>query len=113
MNASARGRRYGRIGLPRGMYIAWQGTGTRVVSRVGTLGLGGLFIEAPEPAPVGELLKVYFQVPGGEVRARAVVRDSHVGRGMGVEFTAMSPEARARLDSLLRRLIGRSSRSDA
>ena len=92
-------------GLPRGMYIAWQGTGPRFVSRVGTLGLGGLFIDVPDPAPVGEIIRIYFEVPGGGVRARAVVRDSHPGRGMGVEFTAMGQEARGRLDRLLRRLV--------
>lgn len=97
-------RRYARIRLPRGMYIAWQGKGQRVVSRVGTLGLGGLFLDARDPAPVGEIIKIYFQIPGGDVRAR-VVGDSHPGRGMGVEFTAMEHEARARLDRLLRKLI--------
>jgi len=99
-------RRYPRIGLPRGMLIAWRTTGGRVVSRVGTLGLGGVFIEAPEPPPVGELIELFFEVPGGEVRARAVVRTSQHKRGMGVEFTAMSQDARARLNRLLRRLLG-------
>jgi len=88
------------------MFIAWQSSGDRILSRVSTLGLGGLFIEAPEPPPVGDLIKLYFEVPGGEVRARAVVRVSNRGKGMGVQFTAMSPEARARLHRLLRRLIG-------
>jgi hypothetical protein len=100
-------RRYPRIGLPRGMYVAWQSTGDRILSRVGTLGLGGLFISTPEPPPVGDLIRLYFEVPGGEVRARAVVRESRSGRGMGVQFTAMSPEARARLHQLLRRLLGK------
>jgi hypothetical protein len=99
-------RRYPRIGLPRGMLIAWRTTGGRVVSRVGTLGLGGLFIEAPDPPPVGELIELFFEVPGGEVRARAVVRTSQCKEGMGVEFTAMSQDARARLTHLLRRLLG-------
>jgi hypothetical protein len=88
------------------MYIAWQSTGNRILSRIATLGLGGLFINAAEPPPVGDLVKLYFEVPGGEVRARAVVRVSQPGKGMGVQFTAMDPEARARLNHLLRRLIG-------
>jgi hypothetical protein len=41
-------------------------------------------------------------VPGGDVRARAIVRDSQQGKGMGVEFTAMGPEARARLNQLMK-----------
>ena len=86
------------------MLVAWQSTGERIVSRVATVGLGGLFISTPEPPPVGEIVKLFFEVPGGEVRARAVVRDSQQGKGMGVEFTAMGYEARARLNQLLKRL---------
>ncbi|MGB6545875.1 MAG: PilZ domain-containing protein [Candidatus Acidiferrales bacterium] len=105
MNSEAHARRYQRMGLPKGMLIAWQSGGQRTVSRVATLGLGGIFIATRNPPPVGEVLHVIFEVPSGEVRARAVVRDSQPGRGMGVEFTAMSLEARARLDRLLRKLL--------
>ena len=97
-------RRYPRIGLPRGMSVAWQAGGERVISRVGTIGLGGLFIYTKKSAAVGDVIKLVFDVPGGEVRARAVVRSYEPGRGMGVEFTAMQLEARARLTQLLRRL---------
>ena len=102
---AARARRYPRLSLPKGMLIAWQSAGERIVSRVGTLGLGGLFIVTPEPPPVGEIVKLFFDVPGGDVRARAVVRDSQASKGMGVEFTAMGYEARARLHQLLKRLL--------
>ncbi len=90
--------------MPHGMTVAWQASGARIVSRVGTVGLGGLFIYTKHPAALGEVLKLVFDVPGGEVRARAVVRNVVTNKGMGVEFTAMHPEARARLTQLLRRL---------
>jgi len=105
MASSAKERRYPRVGLPRGMFVAWQGAGERMVSRVATLGLGGLFLLVSEPPAVGDVIRLYFEVPGGEVRARAVVRSSMAGQGMGVEFTAMDPEARGRLSQLLRRLL--------
>ena len=66
----AKNRRYPRVGLPKGMLVAWQSTGERSVSRVATVGLGGLFISTPEPPPAGETVKLFFEVPGGEVRAR-------------------------------------------
>ena len=72
-----------RIGLPKGMHIAWQGRGLRTVARVATMGLGGLFIDAEKPPVVGEVIRVFFEVPGGEVRATAVVRDSQPGIGHG------------------------------
>src|ERR1700694_5583798 len=104
MTSAAKNRRYPRIGLPKGMHVAWQVAGKSNVARVVTLGLGGLFINTPHPAPAGDLIRLYFEVPGGEIRATAVVRDSHPGKGMGVEFAAMDTEARARLLQLLRRL---------
>lgn len=106
MPSFAEKRRYPRIGLPKGMSVTWQAAGKREVSRVGTLGVGGLFIRSVDPAPVGETVKLYFAVPDGEVRARAVVRTSYPGRGMGVEFIAMTQEARGQLYHLLRRLLG-------
>ena len=99
-------RRYERVGLRRGPLIAWQGPSGKVVSRVTTLGLGGMFIEAPEPASIGDGIKMVFKVAGAEVRARALVRNSHPGRGMGVEFISMKPEDRARLHRLVSKLLG-------
>jgi len=98
-------RRYPRVGLPKGPLVAWQGTGERFVSRVGTLSLGGLFIRTADPLPVGAILKLFFDLPGGEVRARAVVRSVEPKKGMGVEFTGMGYEARARLHQVLKRLL--------
>lgn len=91
--------------------MAWQGASARTVSRVVTLGLGGLFIAAPRPAESGEGIKMVFHVPGGEVRARAMVRNSHPGKGMGVEFTSMRPEHRARLHRLVRQLLSEQNAS--
>jgi hypothetical protein len=105
MPPSPKPRRYERIGMPQGLFVAWQVAGNRVVSRVATLGLGGLFIEAGHPAPAGELIRIFFRIPGGEVRARGTVRNSHPGKGMGVEFTSMGLEDRARLSHLLRKLL--------
>jgi hypothetical protein len=79
MEALSKKRRYPRVGLDRGIYVAWQGVGERVVSRITTVGLGGLFIRVDDPPPVGDVIRLYFEVPGGEIRARAVIRDSAQG----------------------------------
>jgi hypothetical protein len=97
-------RRYARISLPTGMLVAWQHVGGRGVARVATLGLGGLFIATPFPAPVGTLVKLVFDVPGGEVRARATVKNVKEGQGMAVAFVSMESEDRARLNQLVKRL---------
>lgn len=95
-------RRYARVELPKGMLVAWEHSGIRKVSRVSVLALGGIFISTPEPPQVGEMIHIIFEVPGGDVRARAVVRDCRPGQGMGIEFTAMVPEARARLNRVMK-----------
>lgn len=105
MSTSRKPRRYPRIELPKGMLVAWQSAAYREVSPAHTVGLGGLYIVTKHPAPVDTVLKLLFDVPGGEVRARAVVRSSHAGKGMGVEFIVMGSEDRARLNQLLKRLL--------
>jgi hypothetical protein len=98
-------RRYQRISLPNGMNVTWYGAGDQQVSRVKTLGLGGLFICGSRNKPVGTALKLVFEVPGGMILADAVVRNIVPGEGMGVEFTKISPEERVLLDQLLGRLL--------
>ena len=102
MSTKKKIRRYVRVGLPKGMLVAWEHSGIRKVSRVGVLAVGGLFITTADPPPVGNTIQMIFEVPGGEVRARAVVRDSQRNKGMGVEFTSMGQEARALLNRLMK-----------
>jgi hypothetical protein len=113
MEHPSKNRRYPRVGLKRGIYIAWQGIGERVVSQIKTVGLGGLFIKVKEPPPVGDVIRVYFEVPGGEIRARAIIKSSVRGDGMGIQFTAMGTDARGRLTQLLRRLLNESDPTHA
>jgi len=99
-------RRYERISLPKGMTVAWYGGGGSQVSRLKTLGSGGLFLLADHVRPVGTTLTLLFEVPGGLVQAEAAVRNISPNEGMGVvEFTNMCPQARVLLDDLLRRLL--------
>lgn len=97
-------RRHQRISLPKGMSVAWLGGGQQQVSRVGTLGMGGAFL-CGNTVRVGTELTLVFQVPGGILRAEAVVRNIVIGKGMGVEFAKMNPEGQAMLDQLLTRLF--------
>ena len=58
-----------------------------------------------QPAPVGTNVRLLFDIPGGEVLATAVVRNLAPGRGMGLEFTEIRAEDKARLNTLLERLM--------
>ncbi|HET6143601.1 MAG TPA: PilZ domain-containing protein [Candidatus Acidoferrales bacterium] len=101
MTTTAKVRKYTRIKLAKAKIVAWEHLGERNVSTVRVLGLGGLFINTPAPAPTGDYIKLVFEVPDGDVRARALVCDSRSGEGMGIQFVSMGYEARARLNKLL------------
>jgi hypothetical protein len=103
--ATRQKRLYPRISLPKGMFVAWHGGDLQLFSRVKTLGMGGLFISVPNPPPVGTKLRLAFEVPGGNVRAEAIVRNIVPGEGMGVEFTRMDLKDKLLLQKLLKRLL--------
>jgi PilZ domain-containing protein len=104
MSSNKKVRKYARVPLPKGALVAWEHSGKRKVSTANVLALGGLFISTPEPPPAGDTIKLVFEIPGGEVRARALVCDTQPGKGMGIKFTAMDQEARARLYRLMKTL---------
>jgi hypothetical protein len=82
--------------------VTWQ-TGTHSeVSLISYLSLSGLFIETIEPPEIGAPLDLFWEAPGKKMHARATVRRSIPGRGMGVEFVEMGAEDMARLLTLLR-----------
>jgi len=87
------------------MMVAWYGGGDQQLSRVKTLGMGGLFLSVSHARPVGTSLRLIFEVPGGVIQAEGVVRNVSPEDGMGVEFTSMGPVDRVLLDRLLKRLL--------
>ena len=104
-SAAPKKRRYPRVSPPKTIHVAWQTSGRRGLSRVSIFGLGGLFLHEADPPPAGAIIQLFFEVPGGQVRARGTVRSVEPGRGMGVEFMQMRPEERARLASTIKELL--------
>ena len=99
-------RRYPRIATPRGVWVAWQSPTTKqTVCRVSDLNVGGLFIETLAPARLGESVSILLSVPEGEIRGHAIVRNVSVGKGMGVQFTAMGAVDTDRVHKLVTRLL--------
>jgi hypothetical protein len=103
--SSTKARRYPRIALPKGMWVAWYGGSEHQISRVATLSMGGIFISLPNSPPVGTKLKLAFEVPGGEVQAEGVVRSVEPGNGMGIQFTRLTAKDRVLLQRLMNRLL--------
>ena len=99
-------RRYPRFNPLQPTFSAWQSAYQRFVSRVGNLGLGGLFIRTPEPPPLGTFIQLLLDTSEGEIRARAEVKSTTPKEGMGVKIVAMEQEDRARFARWLKRLSG-------
>jgi PilZ domain len=106
-------RRFPRIKTPTGVWVAWQSTLGKGVSRVRDLNAGGLFLVDANTAPLGSLTSVLLSVPEWEIRCEAVVRNVEAGNGMGIEFTKMSEEVRARLEAFVSRLLRTSGSASA
>jgi tetratricopeptide (TPR) repeat protein len=96
-------RKYPRIRAPKGMLVGWRSAGQTTATRVETMGLGGLYLHAANPPSNGSMIELVFDLPTGEVRARAIVRNVTPGKGMGVQFVQMRPEDRAMLNRFLSR----------
>jgi hypothetical protein len=54
---------------------------------------------------VGTKIRLSFEVPGGRVRAEAIIRNIIRGEGLGVEFTRMDLGDKLLLQRLLNRLL--------
>ena len=103
-SAGKENRRTARVAVSKGLWVAWQGEGSRNVSRVRDLSAGGVFIQTPLSVAIGTELEMLFALPEGETRINGVVRYADGKNGIGVEFTGMGTADRARLQELLRRL---------
>jgi len=62
----------------------------------------GCYVEVTAAYPVGTLLNIKLEVNGILVRAKGSVRVSYHSLGMGIAFTEISDEDRARLRELLK-----------
>ena len=97
-------RRNPRYEAPKDLLVAWQGAGKRNVSNAEEMGVGGAFLLHDQPLSPGTHVELLFDVTGGEVRARALVRHGRAGHGMGVQFVHMGSEDRARLHRFIKAL---------
>lgn len=83
------------------MWVAWKSSAQTTTSRAEVMGLGGLFLQAAKTPNDGSTIDLIFDLPTGQVRGRAIVRNSSPGKGMGIQFVQMKPEDRAKLHRFL------------
>ncbi len=71
------------------VYVCWGCAGYDDTSPVRDLSSGGLLVQAWKLKPIGAKASIHFLVEEGQIRAEAVVRHTHPGSGLGLEFTAI------------------------
>lgn len=73
--------------------VWYEGDGALGETHISDLSVTGAYIETRTPMPVGTNIKLIFALPDGQVvETEAVVMHSQRGQGMGIHFTALSPE---------------------
>ncbi len=64
------------------------------------MGLGGLFLECPDPLPVGSVVRFALQLRDYVVRGTASTRNTST-QGMGLAFLSLKPSDRAKIHGFL------------
>jgi len=83
------------------MWVGWKSAKQTCTSLAEVMGLGGLFLHTANPPSEGSSIELIFDLPTGQVRARAIVRSLQPNKGMGIQFVQMRPEDRAKLNKYL------------
>src|SRR5271163_985926 len=65
------------------------------------LSLGGCYVESDSPFPEHALVDLCLRTDEMEVHTEGMVRVTHPGYGMGVEFPSRTPEQRAQVGNLI------------
>ena len=84
--------------------VAPEGSTMPVWCMLSDISMSGCYAETTSPLPAHTKVHVLLKLPGMESHARAVVRTSHAGVGMGIGFTHFNTEDESRLQSYLERL---------
>jgi CheY-like chemotaxis protein len=65
------------------------------------LSLGGCYVESDAPFPERSMIDLCLRTRDMEVHTEGMVRVTHPGHGMGVEFPSRTPEQRAKVEDLI------------
>jgi hypothetical protein len=73
--------------------------------RLTDISAAACYLEGAEPLPLGVAVLLSLRVASWECLLDGIVRASHPGLGMGVEFTSDNDDHRSRAEELIRRLM--------
>ena len=80
-------------------------SGARLSARTSELGMGGCYVDALNPFPVGTLIDLRMLRDQGVFETKAKVVYSDPKFGMGVAFTEMTPQQKTILEAWLAEIV--------
>jgi len=95
-------RKHPRLKCMNSAELFPEGEEAKIWGKAVDLSLGGCFIEMPIPLREGTKLKMGLWVKEEKLKLSAKVVSSRPGFGVGVQFTEISPEDTAKLQTFLR-----------
>jgi hypothetical protein len=95
--AAKENRKFKRRSIPFAIEIREVRSGAHLRANAADITGNGCYIETLQPFPAGTELTVMFRLSSEEIRTTAIVRTSHSGVGMGIEFTGLDDATQQRL----------------
>lgn len=94
-------RRSTRYSCDLGLDIQVEGSDVSTWVRCTDISRGGCYVETRSPLPAGTYLYICVRSETLRIRARCIVRTSHICLGMGLEFHEMGEDDKIQLERLL------------
>lgn len=85
------------------VWVYWECGGLSDVSRVRDLSTGGIFIETSRRRKKGDLVRVHFLVPEGQISLDGVVTQAKPSEGLGLKFQGLATKDITKFSLLLER----------
>jgi hypothetical protein len=101
-------RRYQRLRCKGGVRIVVGGVNHW--GRIVDISLGGCYIECPSQYRVGQVVQLKIGIGEFKFESEGIVRDTHVGLGVGIEFVRTSLPERGNLEEYVALLARESYR---
>jgi hypothetical protein len=94
-------RREPRAAVVVGVDLSKKPQGGIIRTHSSDLSPNGCYLETAWPLSIGTEVSLAMWLEGTRVNATAIVRTSHPGTGMGLEFTGLTPEEQERVKEFL------------
>jgi hypothetical protein len=98
-------RNYPRYRVCMGLELRHSATGMRMQAQTSDMSASGCYVETLLPLPADTCLQIVFWIGADKWEIYGIVRTSHPGVGMGIEFTSIDSIQQKMLGGYLKSLV--------